>query len=157
MRIGMRAQTVIDRPAADVFSFVAVNHCANHPRWDPAVLRIVPPAGGVMALDSRLDIVRRTLGREETLTFEVTEWEPPRRMTITTRSRDFDLSLASEIEPLDGGRSRLVLNADARIGGLRTVLVPLMRMKFGAEIRHNLFRIKGFVEAGTRASAAPAV
>jgi hypothetical protein len=156
MKLGIRAETMIDRPAAEVFAFVAVDHCTNHPRWDPSVLRMVPPAGGVMELGARLDIVRRTLGREETLTFEVTEWEPPSRMTITTRSPNFDLSLASDLEALAGGRTRLVLNAVARISGPRVLLVPIMKVKFGAEIRLNLVRIKRFVETEGVASAAPA-
>jgi len=156
MRLGIKAEMVIDRPAAEVFEFVAVDHCINHPRWDPLVLRIVPPAGGAMALGAHLDIVRRTLGREETLTFEVTEWQAPSRMTITTRSADFDLSLASELEALDGGRTRLVLNAVARVSGPRVLLVPIMKLKFGAEIRHNLERIKRFVEAGEVAPVAAA-
>jgi hypothetical protein len=155
MKLGIGAEAVIDRPAAEVFSFVAVDHCANHPRWDPSVLRIVAPPGGVMAEGEHLDIVRRTLGREETLTFEVTEWQPPSRMTIATRSANFDLSLASDIEPLSGGRTRLVLNAVARVSGPRVLLIPIMKMKFGAEIRRNLVRIKGFIEAGERREAAP--
>jgi hypothetical protein len=155
MKLGIHAETVIDRPAAEVFAIVAVDHCTNHPRWDPSVVRIDPPAGGVMALGARLDIVRRTLGREETLTFEVTEWEAPSRMTITTRSANFDLSLASDLEALGGGRTRLVLNAMARISGPRVLLVPVMKAKFGAEIRLNLVRIKRFVETETVASAAP--
>lgn len=147
MRLGIRAETVIDRPVADVFRFVAVDHCPNHEQWDPSVVRIIPPAGGSMALGSHLEIVRRTLGREESRTFEVTEWEAPSRMTITTRSRAFDLSLASVCEALDGGRTRLVLKADARVSGPRALLVPLMRVRFGAEIRENLVRIKQLVEA----------
>jgi hypothetical protein len=152
MKLGIEAETVIDRPAPEVFRFVAVEHCTNHPRWDPSVLRIVPPAGGEMDLGARLDIERRTLGRQETLTFEVTEWQEPSRMTITTRSPNFDLSLASEIEALGDGRTCLVLHADARISGPRVLLVPIMKMKFGKEIRHNLLRIKRLIEAGAMVS-----
>jgi Polyketide cyclase / dehydrase and lipid transport len=155
MKLGIHAETIIDRPAAEVFTFVAVDHCTNHPRWDPSVVRIVPPAGG-MTLGAHLNIVRRTLGREETLTFEVTEWQAPSRMTIATRSPNFDLSLASDLEALDRDRTRLVLKAVARISGPRVLVVPIMKMKFGAEIRQNLQRIKQFVEAGALATAAAA-
>jgi polyketide cyclase/dehydrase/lipid transport protein len=156
MELEFKAQTVIDRPPAQVFAFVAVDHCTNHPLWDPSVLRIVPPADGRMALGAHLDIVRRTLGRTESLTFEVTDWRPPSGMTITTRSRNFDLSLASDIEPIAGGQSRLVLHARARVSGPRAVLVPIMKMKFAAEIRNNLLRIKRHMEAGAVPSPAPA-
>jgi polyketide cyclase/dehydrase/lipid transport protein len=153
MELVIEAQTVIDRPPPEVFSFVAVDHCTNHPLWDPSVLRIVPPAGGAMALGAHLDIVRRTLGREESLTFEVTEWQPPSRMTIATRSPNFDLSLASIIESLLDGRSRLVLQARARVSGPRALLVPIMKVKFGAEIEQNLLRIKRLVETGVTSVA----
>ena len=156
MELEFQAQTVIDRPPAEVFEFVAVDHCTNHPLWDPSVLRIVPPAGGPMALGAHLDIVRRTLGRTESLTFEVTDWTPPSAMTITTRSRNFDLSLASEIEGLGDGRSRLVLHARARVSGPRALLVPIMKVKFAAEIGNNLLRIRRHIEAGGVTSPAAA-
>jgi len=156
VKLGIEAETVIDRPAAEVFQFVAVDHCTNHPLWDPSVMEIVPPAGGVMAPAARLDIVRRTLGRSESLTFEVTEWQPPSRMTIATRSPNFDLSLASNIESLGDGRTRLVLRARARVSGPRALLVPIMKVKFGAEIKHNLSRIKQLVENAAVTSTAPA-
>ena len=90
------------------------------------------------------------------LTFEVTEWQPASRMTIATRSPNFDLSLASTIESLGDGRTRLVLRARARVSGPRALLVPIMKVKFGAEIKHNLSRIKQLVEKGAVASTASA-
>ena len=142
----IEAAVTIDRPIADVFRFVAVDHCKNHPTWDPNVVRIEPPVEGAMELGSRLTIVRNTMGREESRVFEVTQWEEPAHMAITTRSRDFDLSLVSDCEALGAARTHLTLVADARVGGIRALLTPLMRRKFATEISRNLTRIKRTLE-----------
>ena len=146
MRLSIRSDIVIDRSPAEVFRFLAVDHIENHGRWDPHVVRIVPSTSGPLAAGSRFEIVRRTLGREETRVFEVTEWEQPARFTIATRSSDFDLTLASGVDESGPGRTRLTLMADARVTGGRALLVPVMRIKFAAELRRNLTQIKATVE-----------
>lgn len=142
----IEAEVTIDRPIADVFRFVAVDHCENNPTWDPNVVRIEPPGEGAMELGSRFTIVRTTMGREESRVFEVRQWDEPARMTITTRSKDFDLSLVSGGEALGAARTHLTLAADVRVGGIRALLTPLMKRKFATEIRRNLMRIKRTLE-----------
>lgn len=146
MKVSIGAEVVIDRPVEDVFRFVAVDHRENHPRWDPAVIRIVSLADGPLRLGSQMDIVRRTLGREESRAFEVTEWVDPSRVAITTRSADFELTLSSNFEALTANRTRLTLCGDALIRGPRALLAPVMKLKFGAEVRQNLLRTKQLLE-----------
>lgn len=144
LRIG--TEVVIDRPVDEVFGFVAADHLENHPRWDPAVVRIIPRSVGALRLGSQMEIVRRTLGREESRLFEVTEWVDASRMAITTRAADFELTLASTFDALAAGGTRLTLSGDAVIGGPRAVLAPIMKLKFGADVRRNLARIKQLIE-----------
>lgn len=146
MKLRIGAEVMIDRPVEDVFRFVAAEHCENHPRWDTAVIRIDSRSSGPLRLGSRMEIVRRTLGREESRVFEVTEWVEASRMAITTRSADFELTLASSFEPLSATRTRLTLSGDALIRGPRALMSPLMKLKFGADIRRNLLCIKQLME-----------
>ena len=146
MKVSIGAEVTIDRSVEEVFRFVAVDHCVNHVRWDAAVSRIVSREDGPLRLGSHMEIVRRTLGREESRVFEVTEWVDPSRMAITTRSADFDLTLGSRFEVLAANRTRLTLSGDARISGPRTLLVPVMKFKFEAELRQNLVQMKQLLE-----------
>ena len=41
------------------------------------------------------------------------------------------------------------LLAEARVSGPRVLLAPLMRIKFGADIRCNLSNLRQLVEGGT--------
>lgn len=147
MKLTIRSEIVIDRPVAEVFDFVAVNHRENHSLWDVAVSRLEPVTPGPLGLGSRFTIIRRNLGREEARTFELTEWEPPCRMTMTTSADGFELSLQGAFESVAGGRTRHVLTGNARVGGVRGLLAPVMRRKFQRDIEENLRRIKALVES----------
>lgn len=147
MKVQIQSEVVIDRPVEEVFDFVATNHRENHSRWDVAVSRLEPETAGPLGLGSRFTIVRRNFGREEARTFEITEWQPPRRMTMTTTAPDFEQSLKARFEPAGESRTRHLLTGEAKVGGLRGVLAPLMKMKFGRDIDANLLRIKDLVEA----------
>ena len=76
----------------------------------------------------------------------MTEWTESSRIAITTRAADFELTLASTFEALTANRTRLTLSGDARIGGPRALLAPVMKLKFGADIRRNLSCIKHLME-----------
>lgn len=146
MRI--QASVVIDRPEEDVFRFTAIQHIENHPRWDPAVNAIEPITTGPVALGSRFRIDRTTAGRRELREFEVTDWSPPNRFTIETRSPGFHLRLVEDCEPAGEASTRMTLVGEAAIGGLRGLLAPLVRGRQQRAIKANLGRIKAMVESG---------
>jgi uncharacterized protein YndB with AHSA1/START domain len=149
MKVTIGSEVVIDKPVDEVFEFVAVRHRENHSRWDVEVSRIEPETQGPMALGSRFSIVRRNFGRDESRTFEVTDWQPPSRMVMTTSAPAFELSLRGDFFSVDGGRTKHVLSGEASIGGVRGLLAPLVRRKFQRDIEQNLGRIKTLVEAGS--------
>lgn len=147
MNLSIQADVVIDRPVEHVFDFVAVRHRENHSRWDLAVSRLETQTPGPLGLGSRFTIIRRNLRREEARAFDVTEWDPPQRMTLTTSAPGFELSLRGDFEPLGPSRTRHVLSGEAQVGGIRGLLAPVMRRKFERDIQENLRRIKALVEA----------
>ncbi|MHB8508216.1 MAG: SRPBCC family protein [Candidatus Dormibacteria bacterium] len=141
------ATTIIDRPVERVFSFQADEHYRNHPRWDPAVTGLKPLGDGPIALGSRFDLTRRMMGREETSTFEVVVWDAPRTFVIATRSPGFSLQIAADCASAGDGRTRLTVSGDAKMGGVRGLLAPLMKGKLTRGAEANLARIKAMVEA----------
>ena len=70
------ADTVIDRPIADVFGFVADNHHVNHPRWDSRVVKLEPLKPGPPTLGAEFQMTRTLLGRREVHNFRYVEWQP---------------------------------------------------------------------------------
>lgn len=147
MKLTIRSEIVVDRPVEEVFDFVAVRHRENHSRWDVAVSRLEPETPGPLGLGSRFTIVRKNFGREEAHRFEITEWEPPRAMTMTTASPGFRVSLRGRFSSAGGRRARHELVGEADIGGVRGLLAPLMRRKLQSDIDENLRRIKALIEA----------
>ena len=143
----VQASIVIDRPVEDVFVFTAAEHLANHPRWDPAVSAIEPIGSGPMALGSRFRITRTTAGRRERREFQVTDWSPPSRFTIETRSPGFNLRLIEDCEPAGETRTRMTLVGEAEIGGVRGLLAPLVRGRQERDVLANLRRIKAMIES----------
>lgn len=146
MKLRIEASIVIDRPVEDVFEFVAVHHRENHALWDVAVSRLEPETTGPLALASRFTIVRRNFGREEARTFTITEWQPPRLMEMRTETSDFALILRGEFESLGAGVTRHRLIGDAEVSGMRSLVVPIMKVKFTRDIQENLRRIKSLME-----------
>ncbi len=44
--------TMIARPVAQVFQFVATEHFQNHPKWDPSITEIIPQSTSPIGVGS---------------------------------------------------------------------------------------------------------
>ena len=66
---------------------------------------------------------------------------------MTTSAPGFELTLRGDFESLGPSRTRHVLTGEAQVGGMRGLLGPVMRRKFGRDIKENLRRIKALMEA----------
>jgi uncharacterized protein YndB with AHSA1/START domain len=79
MSVQIQVSTVIDRPLAKVFQFIAHEHVRNHPRWDPD-MELEQVSDGPIGVGT---IIRRRNSRSGTPvegTMEVVEFEPNRAM-----------------------------------------------------------------------------
>ncbi|MFN2465806.1 MAG: SRPBCC family protein [Candidatus Dormibacteria bacterium] len=146
MRI--QVSTEIDRPIEEVFQFQGPAHYQNHPRWDPTVTSLEPVGGGPIGLGSRFVMSRQMMGRPQTHTFEFVEWERPNRLAIEARSPGFHLRITSVAQSLAADKTLLTLAGEARMGGPRALLAPLMKKKLTRDSAANLARIKAMVESG---------
>jgi hypothetical protein len=77
-----RAVTVINSPPERVFDFIGVDFFANYPQWSPEVVELEPLTDGpvrvgTLARQVRIDQRRRLESR-----FQVTEYEPGRRLVF---------------------------------------------------------------------------
>ena len=144
----IEVSTVIDSPIEEVFRVQGPDHYRNHPRWDPEVISLEPVDEDEIGLGARFVITRQVMGRPQTHTFEVVEWDPPRRMAIEASEPGFQLRITSEAAALAADRTRLTLAGDARLGGIRGLVAPLMKRRLTRETAAKLVRIKQLVESG---------
>ena len=139
---------VIARPLEEVFAFV--EDARNRPRWDDGVdseeLTSPEPIGVGSTVRTRL----RSMGRAYEYTWEVTEHEPPRRMTIESTSGPFPTTLAYRLAERDGGTA-VDFAVTGRPGGAMRLLQPLI----ARGTRKNLDRAFPRLKAVLEGQAAP--
>jgi carbon monoxide dehydrogenase subunit G len=112
----------IDRPAADVFSFLA--DFKNHVRFVPGLLEFeltAPLMEGAQAIG-----VRRAFGRIRRLPYRVTTFIPGRAIGVSTRLGPMEGTAEYSLEGSAGPRTRLTLASDYRALGPFGLLSPLL-------------------------------
>lgn len=131
-------RTVVGSPDL-VFAFLS-DH-ANNPAWQKGMESCTwttPPPIGV---GSRYDQVARFLGREIRTTFEVTDHESGRSITIESRSGPLDLRITRTVDPAGGG-SHVVAVIEGTPVGVMRLFEPLMAGKVRKEINADYDRLE---------------
>jgi carbon monoxide dehydrogenase subunit G len=130
----------VNRPPSEVFAFVADGEkCLQ---WRPGVLDIKRVSGdGVGTTYSQG--VKGPLGRRITADYQVTVFEPDRRLEFQTTTGPARPHGRYELEPVEGG-TRLTFSLDAQLSGLSKLLMGSMVQKtMDSEVRtlDNLKRV----------------
>ena len=115
----------IARSPDDVFAYLS--ELERHHEWQSALIDTEPSTEGPTRLGSR----RRTRARsdgQETFTYEITEFEPPRRTSFKVMDGPIRPVGKVDVEPLDeGARSRVTLELDFEGHGIGKLLLPIVR------------------------------
>ena len=91
---------VIGRPVGDVFSYVA--EPANLPSWQPAVVEVRRPEGGI-DVGSRFGETRNFVGKRFQTTVEIVALEPDRLFGIRVVDGPLPLTIRHVFEPVGDG------------------------------------------------------
>ena len=130
----------MNRPPTEVFAFIADGE--NCPQWRPGVLDIKCVSGeGVGTKYSQG--VKGPMGRRIAADYEVTVFEPDRRLEFETLTGPARPHGRYELEPADGG-TRLTFALDAHLTGLSKLLMgSAVQKTMGSEVRtlDNLKRV----------------
>jgi carbon monoxide dehydrogenase subunit G len=123
---------VIGRPIDTVFSFIADGERCTE--WRPGVLDIKrAPGDGLGARYTQG--VKGPMGRRVAADYEVTVFEPPRRLDFQTVTGPARPHGRYDLEPVDGG-TRLTFSLDATLGGLQRLLMgSMVQRTMDAEVR----------------------
>jgi len=137
---------IIRRPVEDVFAFLA--DFENVPKWNYAIVetrKVSPGPVGVGTTYRQTRSVPRT--SEER--FEVTVFEPARRLEVQGRIGPFRAKIGYLLE-VTGGGTRLTNAVDLGSSGLLTLVAPLATSRVKRAVAANLDTLKQFLEEGGR-------
>lgn len=116
-----------DRPVDDVFAYLA--DFSTTEEWDPGVVRARRNGGGEVAVGTTFDLVASFLGRENEITYEVTELDAPRAVTVRGENATVVSLDRITTEPHEGG-TRITYDADLSMKGPLKLFDPVLKLAF---------------------------
>jgi uncharacterized protein YndB with AHSA1/START domain len=138
----------ISRRPEDVCSYVT--DVSRLPEWQESVVSVRRESEGPPAVGSRAVVTRRIGPREQPMTMELTELNPPSSWSVRGVDGPVRGIVHGTIEPLgNGDRSRLTITLDFEGHGIGKLLVPLVaRRQAGSEMPRNMQKLKERLESG---------
>jgi uncharacterized protein YndB with AHSA1/START domain len=137
---------LIDRRPAEVFGFLA--HLENVPRWNHAISDTRKISGGAVGVGSTYRQTRTVPTRSDE-TFEVTEFEPDRRLSIRGALGPFESEITYLLTPADNGTT-LINTMDLRSSGPLRLVAPLAAARIKSAVAANLGSLKQILETGVQ-------
>lgn len=136
----------IARRPEEVFAYV--EQADRHPEWQEKLLSSKPETEGPLRVGSRIEQVRRVPGGPRKFTIEVTEHEPPRKISWRAINGPVRPVGTVTVEPADdGSRSRLTVQIDLRGHGLLGKLIaPLASRDAARQLPRDHARLKERLE-----------
>ena len=144
-----RNTVTIDRPAEDVFAYLA--DFGNIPAWNYAIERTVPTSPGPARVGATYRQTR-TIPRRSEEGFQVTEFKPPSRLAIKGDIGPFDASSSYLVEPTATGTR---LTNEMELEPTSALMRPLARVaipRVKAAVARNLNVLKQVLEGTGPAS-----
>ncbi|MDP9304406.1 MAG: SRPBCC family protein [Actinomycetota bacterium] len=137
----------IDRTPDDVFAYL--DEVERHGEWQEQIVAVEPQDDGPLRVGSRVKETRRVPGGDRTMTYEVTEHNPPRQSSFRVLDGPVRADGTISIEPIgDGSRSRLTITIDFTGHGLAgKVLLPVARTQARKQIPKDQARMKELLES----------
>ena len=134
-------EILIDRPAADVFPYLA--DVSRHASWMGGSSSTAISEG-----DMRPGFRYRQRTDEGEFELEITDFHPGRSFSARTVSGPMDWTGTFEVQPEGEAASRVLSRGQIRLTGIKRLLEPFA----GGEVRRSeareLARLKALVEAG---------
>jgi hypothetical protein len=135
----------IERSPSDVFAYL--DDLSRHGEWQPDIVSVeVPP--GPITRGTRAVETRRMGRREQRITYEITEHDPPHVFAFRGVDGPIRPVGRGTVEPIgDGSRSRLSLELDLQGHGIGKLLAPLARRQARTTVPANQARLKERLES----------
>jgi uncharacterized membrane protein len=137
----------IDRRPDEVFAYL--DQLDRHDEWQSTLVSTKVETEGPTRVGSRAVDRRRVPGGERDIRYEVTEHDPPRKVSFRGTDGPVRPVGTMTVEPLDGGaRSRVSIELDLVGHGLGKLVAPLARRQATREVPKDQARLKEKLESG---------
>lgn len=137
----------IDRSPEDVFRYL--NELERHGEWQRRIINSRVETDGPTRVGSRGVDRRRVPGGPRDITYEVTEHDPPSKVSFRGVDGPVRPIGTITVQPLDGGaRSRVTLRLDFQGHGIGKLLAPLARRQAAKEVPLDQATLKERLESG---------
>jgi uncharacterized protein YndB with AHSA1/START domain len=138
----------INRRPEDVFAYI--DNLERHGEWQEEIVSVRVEGGSPTKVGTRAIEVRKVPGRDQTVTYEITEHDPPRSFAFHGTDGPLRPVGKGTIEALDGGeRSRVTIEFDFESHGFAgKAMRPLALMQAKKAIPKGQQRLKERLESG---------
>ena len=137
----------IGRSPEDVFAYL--DQLERHGEWQSQIISVTRETSGPTGVGTRATDVRRVPGGKQSVTYEITDHDPPRRAAFRGVNGPVRPVGSITVEPAGEGRSRLTLELDLQGHGLLGILfAPLARSQARRQVPADQQRLKERLEAG---------
>jgi uncharacterized protein YndB with AHSA1/START domain len=143
----IRESIEIDRRPEDVFAYL--DQLDRHGEWQGTIISTRVETEGPTRVGSRAVDRRRVPGGPRDIPYEVTEHDPPRKVSFRGTAGPVRPVGTVTVEPLDdGARSRVSLELDLQGHGIGKLVAPLARRQAARQIPQDQTALKARLESG---------
>ena len=145
----VRESIEINRRPEEVFAYL--DEVERHGEWQEDVVGVERQTEGPTRLGTRVRETRKVPGGDRSMTYEVTEYEPPRRSSFRVLDGPIRAVGTISVEPLDNGsRSRVTIDMDFEGRGISgKLLLPVARGQARKQVPKSQQKMKEILEQGS--------
>jgi hypothetical protein len=138
----------INRSPHDVFMYL--DDVTRHGEWQEQIVAVEPQGPLPIQAGSKVKETRRVPGGDRSMTYEITEHDPPRQSTFRVLDGPIRAVGTISLEPVgDGSHSRLTFTVDFKGQGIAgRVLLPVARTQARKQIPKDQAKLKALLESG---------
>ena len=143
----IRESIEIDRRPEEVFAYL--DQLDRHGEWQGTIVSTRVETEGPTRVGSRAVDKRKVPGGPRDIPYEVTEHDPPRKVSFRGVEGPVRPVGTVTVEPLDdGSRSRVSLQFDLQGHGIGKLFAPFARRQAAKQIPQDQARLKERLEGG---------
>jgi uncharacterized membrane protein len=142
--IQVEASVRIRRSPEEVFAYLS--NFENNPKWQSGMVSARFTSPDPLGVGSTYSQEARFLGRPVLSEFEVIEYEPGRKVKITSTSGTFPITVTRLVEPNSDGGSRVSALIEGDASGVYRLAEPILRRMVQRSVQGDYERLKKVLE-----------
>jgi len=148
MSVDVLTEIVISVARDEVAAYAADPDRA--PEWYVNIDSVRWQTPGPVRIGSRVTFVARFLGRTLEYTYELTEFDPGRKLVMRTAEGPFPMETTYTWESTPSGDTRMTLRNRGEPSGFSAVAAPFMAMAMRRANRNDLAKLKSILESRSK-------